>query len=620
MARLDGNDYNRSVNIPETREVTPTRTAPTTDNPANNPAVNNYTSIIGENNFRADSFRNNLTRQANLLPTDVTASPSNFTPPPADITPYEALEQINALPVPSLNDPVATREYQEQRAALADAGLRNAQPPNRDDFDGLPPRLADMEYRDSLSYYNSAVSQLEEISVAANESLQASPTAVIDEAAQRVWDAAENDPHEGATALAQEIERLNATYGPEAGGQLMAKLYADSKADDYDHDLNNILSFAGGDEAGGFGGVGLTETQRNAIGTAIGQAYETMSPEDQTAFVNGLVAQTEGDSFRGHAVNYDPTRIADLISRGDNSQLKTDMVNALTKRMTEIEGGRLGNNGGVDIKALANSAAIIANSGANSTERAAMFNTIIRGFTEMDSGQLESLMEDPTLKDNLSRVFLDNSEAIVRALTNEAGGLLDAKSSDGLRVFFEMTMFSADGGELREEVMGEAVRLISEFADPTANPTSGRTKTDDARTAGSLIGLVQAAAINQKQAIEGDQEARAATTQMFVGMAFAFVPGASKVLGEGADKILELAYDKAVEFAQENTQSGLSGLINDLTDGDSLENIDEGFKAIRDLRFQVSNTLVDNEDLYNAFNDGYSVTGVDQLFVEVFGS
>lgn len=616
MARLDGNDYNRSVNIRETREVTPTRTnSVSDDNSPTDPNVNNYNSLVGENNFRADSFRNNLVRQANFLPTDASGN-ANAAAPPADITPHEALEQINALPVPSLNDPAATRVYQEQRATLADAGLRNAQPPNRADFDGLPPRLAEMEYRDSLNSYNSTVQSLQDVSTAANASLQNSPTAVIDEAAQRVWDAGEYDPQAGAEALAREIETLNAAYGPEAGGQLMAKLFQDSKSGDYDRDLNTILAFAGGEgQANGFTPNNLTEAQKTAIGAAMGQAYETMSPEDRAQFVNDLVAQTEFGGFNGTGTN-----VADLISRGDNSPLKTDMVNALTKRMTEIDARLLGNNGGVDIKALANSAAIIAGSGANGAEQAAMFNTIIKGFTEMDSGQLASLMEDPTLKDNLSRVFLNNSEAIIKSLTNEAGGLLDAKSSDGLRIFFEMTMFSRDGGELREQVMGEAVRLISEFADPTASPTSGRTKTDDARTAGSLVGLVQAAAINQKDAIKDDQKAREETTKMFVGMAFAFVPGASDVLGEGADKILELAYDKAVEFAQSNTESGLSGLINDLTDGESLENIDEGFKAIRDLRFQVSNTLVDNEDLYNAFNDGYAVTGVDQLFINAFGS
>jgi hypothetical protein len=573
-----------------------------------------FTSKANDNNFQANNLKFSLNKLADVPPT---ADPALPTGP----SPYEALDKINKLSVPSLNDPAATRTYQQQRADLADAGLKTAVPPTRDDFKGLLPRLADMEYRDSLNSYNSTVKSLTDISTAANADLQTQPTAVLDDSAKRVWDAAQTDPQAGAAALAQEIDALNAKYGPEAGGQLVGKLYADSKDGNYDHNLNNILTFAGGDEAGGFGQVGLPEAQRNSIGTAIGQAYDAMSATDRTEFVNGLVAETEADAFRGNFLGGDATRVADLISRSDSAALKTDAVNALTKRMVEIEPKLLGNNGGTDIKALANSAAIIAGSGATGAEQAAMFNTIIKSFPEMDDEQLKSLMEDPTLKDNLSKVFINNSEAIIKGLTNEAGGMLDANSSDGLRQFFEMTMFSKNPGALREDVMGAAVKAISEFADPTALPTAGRTKDDDARTAGSLVGLVQAAALNKKGEIQDDQKSREETTQMFVGMAFAFAPGASDVLGEGAAKLLEVGYEKGIEYAEENAGSGLGGLINDLNDGDSLENIDEGFKAIRDLKFQVQNTLSAEKDkeLYNAFTLGYSDTGVDQLFKNALG-
>ena len=64
-----------------------------------------------------------------------------------------------------------------------------------------------------------------------------------------------------------------------------------------------------------------------------------------------------------------------------------------------------------------------------------------------------------------------------------------------------------------------------------------------------------------------------------------------------------------------------AAFISKLNDGESLKNIDEGFKAIRDLRFQVSQSLSGENQaaLYNAFNGGYTETGVDQLFAEAFG-
>ena len=90
--------------------------------------------------------------------------------------------------------------------------------------------------------------------------------------------------------------------------------------------------------------------------------------------------------------------VADLISRSDSAALKTDLVNALTKQMVDIKSGFLGNNGGTDIKALANSAAIIAGSGADGAAQTKMFDTIIKSFPDMDGDQFKSLLDDPKLK------------------------------------------------------------------------------------------------------------------------------------------------------------------------------------------------------------------------------
>ena len=604
--RIEGSNYSSKASEPITKPQPV---------PVQKPTQTAFNSKIGENNFRADTFKTSLNKLADIQELQATAAK------PVKLSPYEALDKINKLPVPSLNNQPATRAYQQQRADIADTALKTAAPPNRADFNSLPGRLAAMEYQDSLSSYNSTVSSLKSVSTAANADLKTSPTAVLDDSAKRVWDAGRNDPQAGAQTLAKEVDTINAKYGPQAGGQLLGKLYQDSKTNDYDHNLTNILTFAGGAESNGISRVGLPEAQKNSIGTAIGQAYDKMSATDRTDFVKNAVAETVGDSFRGFAVGSDATRVADLISRSDSAALKTDLVNALTKQMVDIKSGFLGNNGGTDIKALANSAAIIAGSGADGAAQTKMFDTIIKSFPDMDGDQFKSLLDDPKLKDNLSKVFINNSAEITRSLTNEAGGLLDSHSSDGLRQFFEMTMFSKNSGQLREQTMGEAVKLISNFADPSALPGGGRSKTDDARTAGSLIGLVQSAAINQKGSIQDDQKSREETTKMFVGMAFTFAPGASEALGEGSGKLLEFAYDQGIDFAKSHAESGLGGLINNLSDGDSLKNIDDGFKAIRDLRFEASKSLdsEQNNPLYNAFNEGYTETGVDQLFKKAFG-
>lgn len=87
-------------------------------------------------------------------------------------TPAEALTQIKQLPVPDPDDETAVRAYNQQRAQIADAAVQNATPPSRDDFSGLPPRLAEMEYRDAKTYFDSQISQLNQISTEA----KANPT------------------------------------------------------------------------------------------------------------------------------------------------------------------------------------------------------------------------------------------------------------------------------------------------------------------------------------------------------------------------------------------------------------------------------------------------------------
>jgi hypothetical protein len=157
--RIDG-----GIITPQRKEIEPKKIAaqqPTV--PQTVPAADNR---VGENSLFG-MLRKNTVQQAAVamnflpqmpVPTDVDA-PAATNPP----TPYEALEQIKNLPVPNADDTAAVRTYNQQRAEIADRAVQNAVPPSREDYSSLPGRLADYEYREALSYYNSSISELEDI-------------------------------------------------------------------------------------------------------------------------------------------------------------------------------------------------------------------------------------------------------------------------------------------------------------------------------------------------------------------------------------------------------------------------------------------------------------------------
>ena len=615
------------------------------------------TSKLGEIKFKANQIKFDLTNK-------LTANAPSNTAAPQATTPYEAVEKIKKLPVPPLNDQAATRTYQQQRADIADTALKTAIPPARDQFKGLPPKLASMEYQDSLRSYNDSVSTLKSVSAAANADLKAQPTAVLDDSAKRVWDAGKYDPHAGAAALAKEVNDLNAKYGPEAGGQLVGKLYQDSKGSNYDKDLNNILTFAGGKEANRLAPVGLPEAQRNSIGTAVGQAYDKMSPADRGDFVKGLVVQAENDGFRSsQALGGDPARVGDLLARSGSEALKGDAAKAMIARMNEITPKIFGNNGNadvnalstnaaaiaagsdnaalkretfdalvtrmnvednskVDVKTLANNASAIVASAAPGAEQTKMFNTLIKNFGAMDDDTIAPLMQDAALKDNLSKAFINNSEAIMKGLTggNENTGYLNSpEAKDGLQKFFEMTVFAGNPGQLNQDTMAAAIKTLSRFGDPTALPTAGRTKAADATTAGSLVAVIQNAALAQKDAIEADQENRKEKIELIVGTASAFLPGASKILGEGASELLQTAFDEGKDKLLENAQDGVDSSLQALIDKKPLENIETLAADLRKIHYSNRNALNGSPDLADHYSLGYASEAADSLINRELG-
>ncbi len=115
------------------------------------------------------------------------AAPALPAPPP---TPSQALDQIKNLPKPNRDgipnnlppeDKQAiyegrVRDYNQQRATIADAAVKNSQPPKKEDFKNLPPRLAETEYNDALAAHNQQIVELKQISREAKQAnLEADP-------------------------------------------------------------------------------------------------------------------------------------------------------------------------------------------------------------------------------------------------------------------------------------------------------------------------------------------------------------------------------------------------------------------------------------------------------------
>lgn len=102
-------------------------------------------------------------------------------------TPGEALKQIEELPKPNregipeflpkfVKDGIyqnRVKTYNEQKSAIADNAINNAQPPKREDFKGLNPATSEMEYQAALSNHNKQIGELKDISLEAKkENLQ----------------------------------------------------------------------------------------------------------------------------------------------------------------------------------------------------------------------------------------------------------------------------------------------------------------------------------------------------------------------------------------------------------------------------------------------------------------
>lgn len=434
----------------------------------------------------------------------------------------------------------------------------------------------------------------------------------VEASAQRVVDEHGGlNYEEGSAALASEIERLNAVHGPEAGGKLIAKLFKDDPAG-----ATNMLRFAGGPSG----------SNRSTVGTAMGQAYDSMNDADQKSFANMLARTTVADAFTPHLDGSQPTRLGELVASSFSTDFKRAVVGEMMNEAGNIKPKIFGDNGGVDVKALFNSAAIIAESGGQDLQ-VELFGTIAKGLGKVN---LPSLTNDPQLKDRLSQLFINNGPEIIRANAPD-GAFLDKQAMDGMVKFFELTLFSEDPGTRRQDLMKSVITTMQDAGDAlkASPPVSqaqyeqehgGFSQQDHVEAMGGLAATVWKAAQNQKTKIQADQKAREETAKLFVGMAFAFVPGAGDVIGTAAaeggdflskvsDKAVNYAWDKGKGMFESRAQKLVNQKLGAMTSGDALSNIDTLLGSMKDTVVTINAGMPNDEvgelDLRSKFQSSF---------------
>ncbi len=531
------------------------------------------------------------------------------------ISPYEAQQQVSNLPPPDRTNPNSIKDYNNKRAQIADDALLYAKPPKIEDFrkGGLNGRTAEYEYQEAKQSYDSTVKDLKCISAQAGSTSLLSSQA--DAAAKT---SAENvskyiDDHQFGNLedvnqkIASEVSDLKAKYGDEAAAKMMSELYK-KKPDE----LFTALRLT--DK--------MSDTDKQNIGKALGDGYGYLSSKEKADFAKLAAQVTVGDSFTTNVNFGKSTTVGELLSKSGNTQMKTDVVKAMMDQAATIKPGLFGDNGGVDVQALFKSAAMLADS-ATGTERAAMLKNIVETLPKVN---LPSLTKDSETKDLMSKLFMDSGKDFMHLVAPD-GAISSADTRDGMIKLFELTMFSEGNNAQRDNMMAYMVNLTKDVGDAAVQPPisqanyekshGGWSQQDHVEAMSSLMATTWKAADNQKSAIKADQEQQKKTAQMFTGLAFSFVPGAGKVLGELggegagylekiAGKVRDFAWDKVKDAAK----SGVEDQLGKLMEGDSLKNIDTMLGSLRNTVLSINAALPNGEqgelDLRSKFQSAFS--------------
>jgi hypothetical protein len=225
-----------------------------------------------------------------------------------------------------------------------------------------------------------------------------------------------------------------------------------------------------------------------------------------------------------------------------------------------------------------------------------IFSAVTKGLDNQTA--FDNFKSNTTFKDELSKLFIRNGEDILRSQAPD-GAFQDVEFVSGMTKFFELTLFSPNGGELRNDLMESVIRTMGNVGDASKNPPlsqseyerlhNGWSQQDHVEVMGGLLGMVWQAADNQKTYIQNeimqDEARKKEMVGLFVGMAFSFIPGAGdvfgKIAGEGAsflqqipDKVISFTWGQGTDQLKDGSQDFLLSLLKGMTNRDALTNVD----------------------------------------------
>ena len=261
-----------------------------------------------------------------------------------------------------------------------------------------------------------------------------------------------------------------------------------------------------------------------------------------------------------------------------------------------------------------------------------IFNAAVNGLNS--SQAFENFKENPAFKDELSKLFIRNGQDILKAQAPD-GAFQDGDFMSGMTKFFELTLFSAKGGELRDELMQSVIKTMSNVGDATKNPPisqseyenlhNGWSQQDHTEVMGGLLGMVWQAADNQQEYIQNeimqDEARKKEMIGLFVGMAFSFLPGAGDVLGkiagEGStflqqipDKLINFTWDQTKDQLKNGSQEFLLNTLKGMTNNDALTNVNLLIDKFRGVIVATNAALPNGEtgelDLRSRFQSAFA--------------
>jgi hypothetical protein len=403
---------------------------------------------------------------------------------------------------------------------------------------------------------------------------------------------------------------------------------------------------------------GLSQTDMNNLTGAMKENFNPSaaldmfgkaSPEIQEMFVRATIAN--GDDTLEAAGSYvlsqlSGDRQAPILGSLDQTQLNNFIQGAMAGQTETIDMSNYLATGIADQQATLGGVEKLAQTAVGQTFQYypyssqpfstdlqnKLFNALTNGLNSSEA--FDNFKGNPAFKDSLSQLFIRNGTDILQAQAPD-GAFQDAGFITGMTKFFELALFSPNGGELRGRLMESVLKMMGNVGEASKNPPlsqaayenlhHGWSQQDHTEVMGGLLGMVWQAAENQKDYIQNEIMQDAARKKemvgFFVGMAFSFVPGAGdvmgKIAGSGAsflqqipDKIVNFAWDQSKDQLKNGSQEFLLNLLKGSSNADALANVDLLTDKFRDIIVATNAALPNGEagelNLRAAFQSAFS--------------